>query len=111
MARNTPTTVTPGRYTVYYGPVINPYSSTYFDALPNCVVVVDGKGNIAHLIEKLDVTSLELQKVLLTQIGLLDGTFTLVILEPGEFIMPGFVDTHIHACQFPNLGLYVSCGD
>lgn len=109
MARNTPTTVTPGRYTVYYGPVINPYSLTYFDALPNCVVVVDGKGNIAHLIEKLDVTSLELQKVLLTQIGLLDGTFTLVILEPGEFIMPGFVDTHIHACQFPNLGLGSEC--
>ncbi|KAI6150706.1 hypothetical protein BKA82DRAFT_4118800 [Pisolithus tinctorius] len=105
MARNTPTAVTPGRYTVYYGPVINPYSSTYFDALPNCVIVVDGKGNIAHLIEKLDVTSLELQKVLLTQIGLLDGTFTLVILEPGEFIMPGFVDTHIHACQVPNLGV------
>jgi len=26
-------------------------------------------------------------------------------LSPGQFIIPGFIDCHIHAVQFPNLGL------
>ncbi|XP_011262743.2 guanine deaminase [Camponotus floridanus] len=26
-------------------------------------------------------------------------------LSPGQFIVPGFIDCHIHAVQFPNLGL------
>jgi len=26
-------------------------------------------------------------------------------LLPGQFIIPGFIDCHIHAAQFPNLGL------
>ncbi|KAF4520214.1 hypothetical protein B566_EDAN009939, partial [Ephemera danica] len=28
-----------------------------------------------------------------------------VTLSYGQFLMPGLVDTHIHAPQFPNLGL------
>lgn len=26
-------------------------------------------------------------------------------LDKGEFLMPGFIDTHIHAPQYPNAGL------
>jgi len=26
-------------------------------------------------------------------------------LEEGEFVMPGFIDTHIHAPQYPNAGV------
>lgn len=26
-------------------------------------------------------------------------------LENGEFLMPGLIDTHIHAPQYPNMGL------
>jgi guanine deaminase len=26
-------------------------------------------------------------------------------LEEGEFVMPGFIDTHIHAPQYPNVGV------
>ena len=28
-----------------------------------------------------------------------------VILSPGQFLLPGLIDTHIHASQFPNAGL------
>ncbi|PWN42141.1 Metallo-dependent hydrolase [Ceraceosorus guamensis] len=28
-----------------------------------------------------------------------------VRLDPGAFLQPGFIDTHTHACQVPNLGL------
>jgi len=27
------------------------------------------------------------------------------VLSPGQFIIPGFIDGHTHAVQFPNLGL------
>ena len=30
---------------------------------------------------------------------------SLVQLSPSQFLVPGFVDTHIHAPQFPNIGL------
>ncbi|KAI6022728.1 hypothetical protein EDC04DRAFT_2869678 [Pisolithus marmoratus] len=89
-------------YTVYHGPVINPKSSTDFEALPNCLIVVGAKGNIDHLIDK---PFAEHQEAL-AQIGLPDGTYSLIVLKPGEFIMPGLIDTHIHACQVPNLGVY-----
>ncbi len=29
-----------------------------------------------------------------------------VRLREGEFLMPGFVDAHIHAPQFPNAGVH-----
>lgn len=102
MVANVPT-VAPGKYTVYLGPVINPTTSTHFDILPNCLVVVDPKGNIERLIENLPHGS-DLRDAL-TQIGVPDGRYSLVTLEHGEFIMPGLIDTHIHACQLPNLGL------
>lgn len=28
-----------------------------------------------------------------------------VVLRPGQLLLPGFVDTHLHAPQFPNAGL------
>lgn len=28
-----------------------------------------------------------------------------IILTEGQFLMPGFIDAHIHAPQFPNLGI------
>ncbi|KAN0065728.1 hypothetical protein ACQY0O_000858 [Thecaphora frezii] len=31
--------------------------------------------------------------------------YRLVRIPPGSFICPGFIDTHTHACQVPNIGL------
>ncbi|XP_046971976.1 guanine deaminase [Vanessa cardui] len=31
--------------------------------------------------------------------------YQIIILEPHQFLMPGFVDCHTHAPQFPNIGL------
>ena len=28
-----------------------------------------------------------------------------ILLTPGQFLLPGLIDTHIHASQFPNAGL------
>ncbi|KAF9227848.1 guanine deaminase [Gyrodon lividus] len=88
--------------TVYYGPVINPQTLTSYLALPRCLVAVGPDGNISWI--ENDVVGSKFQETI-TQHGFSDGDYSLVDLKPGEFIMPGLIDTHIHACQVPNLGV------
>lgn len=83
--------------TVYYGPVINPKSPKSFDALPRCLMAVGPDGNISWIEE--EVTSCELETILHNH-GLQDcGKYVLTELKPGEFIIPGFIDTHIVCTQ------------
>ncbi|CAK5277358.1 unnamed protein product [Mycena citricolor] len=84
---------------VYYGSVINPVSLTLFKALPACLLAVGGDGNIAWVDE--DVPASGIQEVLAAH-GFED--VEVVCLRDGEFIMPGFVDTHTHGPQVPNMG-------
>ncbi|KAF8844894.1 guanine deaminase [Paxillus ammoniavirescens] len=88
--------------TIYYGPVINPQTLTTYLALPRCLIAVGPDGNISWTED--DIIGSKLQETI-TQHGFCDGEYTLVHLQPGEFILPGFIDTHIHACQVPNLGV------
>lgn len=82
---------------VYYGPVINPESLTAFQTLRRCLIAVGSDGNIIWIVE--DINSSELELVL-EQHGLFQGNYTLVRLKSGEFIMPGFIDTHIVSVSF-----------
>ncbi|KAL4067168.1 hypothetical protein V8B97DRAFT_1874102 [Scleroderma yunnanense] len=90
------------RTAVYYGPVINPESLTCFQALSQCLIAVGPDGNILWI--ETDIAKCNLEATL-EERGLCHDNHMLVVLKPGEFIMPGFVDSHIHACQIPNLGL------
>ena len=98
--------------TIYYGPVINPESLTAFQALPWCLIAVGPDGNIIWLEE--DVISSELDAAL-EQHDLFQGDYILVELKSGEFIMPGFIDTHIvripfpHHCHNPQLMFDTAC--
>ncbi|KAH7926630.1 Metallo-dependent hydrolase [Leucogyrophana mollusca] len=87
--------------TIYYGSVINPKTLTDYDALPRCLIAVTATGNIDWIVE--DVVDSMVQETI-AQHGLTDDT-CVVTLKPGEFIMPGFIDTHTHAVQVPNLGI------
>ncbi|KAF7974821.1 hypothetical protein HWV62_11175 [Athelia sp. TMB] len=86
--------------TIYHGPVINPRSLTAYDALPNCLLAVSPAGDITWLVE--DVQGPMVQEVM-NQQGCSDAE--VVSLKTGEFIIPGFVDTHTHAPQLPNMGI------
>ncbi|KAH7889632.1 hypothetical protein F5I97DRAFT_1934499 [Phlebopus sp. FC_14] len=88
--------------TVYYGPVINPQTLTSYLALQRCLIVVGPDGNIAWIDEGVDRAALP---ETMSKHGFASSDYALVDLQPGEFILPGFIDTHIHACQVPNLGL------
>lgn len=75
--------------TIFYGPVVNPKSLSAFQALPRCLLAVGPSGDINWIEE--DVPESALQNVL-AQHGSLD--IPLVSLRHGEFVLPGFVDTH-----------------
>ncbi|KAH8827003.1 Metallo-dependent hydrolase [Flagelloscypha sp. PMI_526] len=85
---------------VIYGPVVNPVSPTSLDALPRCLLAVNEAGTIDWI--EPDVIPSQIQETLAKH-GY-DGTPDLIELKHGQFLMPGFIDTHTHAPQFPNIG-------
>ncbi|KAG6900664.1 hypothetical protein C0993_005897 [Termitomyces sp. T159_Od127] len=84
---------------IFYGAVINPKTLTAYDAFPHCLLSVGPDGNIDWIEE--NVEEHDLQDTLAKK-GLVD--VNIVTLQPGEFLLPGFIDTHTHAPQLPNLG-------
>lgn len=80
---------------VIYGPIVNPRSISCFQALPRCLLLVGTLGEIVWIEE--DVQESTLDEVL-TLKGSLD--LPLIRLKHGEFLLPGFVDTHT-VCAFP----------
>src|ERR1700761_3346314 len=79
------------RQTLFYGPVINPVNLTTYDALSNCLIAVGPHGNIEWIVE--EVLASDIQNTLAAK-GWLDSNITILTLNRGEFLMPGFVDTH-----------------
>lgn len=85
-----------GNITLFYGAVINPQTETSYDVLPRCLLAVGNTGNIDWMVE--DVAPHDLQQVL-AQHGCSDEY--LVELKDGEFLLPGFIDTHTVSKIFP----------
>ncbi len=81
--------------TIFYGPVVNPKSLSSFQALPRCLISVDASGHIDWIEE--DILDSALQNVLAKHASL---DTPLISLRHGEFILPGFVDTHTVRIHF-----------
>ena len=79
-------------YKAFYGGLINPETLIGYSAHPRALVVVGVDGTI-DLLEK-DVDEIENVKKILKD--RYDGTSSVDLheLEEGDFIMPGFIDTH-----------------
>ena len=75
--------------TTFYGAVINPTSLDVYQTLPRCLLSVDALGYIEWIVE--DVEPYNLQETLASK-RLVDAE--VFALKDGEFIIPGFVDTH-----------------
>ncbi|KAI7869390.1 guanine deaminase [Spinellus fusiger] len=86
--------------TVFYGALIHSLSLKEIDILPNGVLVVDQlTGTITHL--ERDISDLD---AFLIEQGLTQSKIHKLV--HGQFIVPGFVDTHAHAPQYT----YMGCG-
>ncbi|KAF4603768.1 hypothetical protein EYR40_000940 [Pleurotus pulmonarius] len=88
-----------GLPTIYYGAVVNPQTLKAYQALPRCLLAVSSEGTIDWLVDDVE-DSMVLE--VMSQKGCVDAE--VVPLREGEFLMPGFVDTHTHAPQVPNMG-------
>ncbi|KAH9043273.1 guanine deaminase [Lactarius pseudohatsudake] len=84
---------------VFYGPLVNPKSTSSLLLLPNSLLAVAANGEIGWIEHNVHPSSVQ---DVLARHGSLDTP--LVALKHGEFIIPGFVDTHTHAPQVPNIG-------
>lgn len=87
-----------GRTTVFYGGVVSPQSLTAYAALPRCLLAVGASGNIEWVVD--EVAAHELQGILALK-GCIDAD--IVELKEGEFLMPGFVDTHTVSLQITDM--------
>ena len=76
-------------FQIFYGPVINPVSLKAYDILPKAVFAVNEYGNIEWLFKEVEPHNL--QDVLASK-GYVD--VDVVELKDGQFLLPGFVDTH-----------------
>lgn len=74
---------------IFYGAVINPISLQSYSVSPLCLLSVDAAGNIDWIADEVEPHNL--QNVLASK-GCLDSE--VIALREGEFIIPGFIDTH-----------------
>ncbi|KDQ60774.1 hypothetical protein JAAARDRAFT_151484 [Jaapia argillacea MUCL 33604] len=88
--------------TVFHGAVINPVNLSLYDALPSALLCVASSGEILWIEQ--NVPDSMVQDVMARNGHILDDTVNFVQLKRGEFLMPGFIDTHTHAPQVPNIG-------
>ncbi|KAF8912100.1 hypothetical protein CPB84DRAFT_1671160 [Gymnopilus junonius] len=84
---------------IFYGAVINPTSLTSYSSSPYSLIAIDAAGDIDWIVD--DVEPHNLQETLAVK-GRIDSE--VIALKDGEFLIPGFIDTHTHAPQVPNKG-------
>jgi hypothetical protein len=81
--------------TVFYGSVINPQTLYNYQALPRSLLAVSASGTIEWIVENTADPQMGIDswiREIISQKGLSD--VEIVMLKHGEFLMPGFVDTH-----------------
>lgn len=88
--------------TIYVGPFIHSKSLAELEVCEQAAIGVDENGVIAF-IEK-DVAGGNVEQIKSRQEGWSEAQ--VVNLEGNGFFFPGFIDTHTHAPQHPNTGLF-----
>lgn len=81
--------------TIFFGALVTPTSLTSYRALPHAVLAVSKRTGAIEWLEE-DADSSELQDVLAKH-GIVDAAaadIEVVELKFGEFLLPGFIDTH-----------------
>ncbi|EXJ60570.1 hypothetical protein A1O7_04723 [Cladophialophora yegresii CBS 114405] len=90
----------------YYGTLIHSISPSKLEILQDAVVVVDGNGRISLISPHFSVEGGQgLQEMIPKLLKQPDARVRVTTLKPHQFIVPGFIDTHVHAPQFSMRGL------
>ncbi|KAF9645292.1 guanine deaminase [Thelephora ganbajun] len=86
------------------GSLVSPVDNRSYKTLPNALIYVGDDGLIKAInhIVGVPITTIHIEAIL-GEVGHC-GEFEILHLARGEFLIPGFIDTHTHAPQFPNVG-------
>ncbi|AEO71038.1 uncharacterized protein THITE_2082502 [Thermothielavioides terrestris NRRL 8126] len=88
----------------FVGPLIHSISASELEILPCALLAVDSKGSIGALLKMEDASPQQVRDML-TTLNFPPDLVTIHWLAPGQFLIPGFVDTHNHAPQWAQRGL------
>ncbi|KAG7896070.1 hypothetical protein KL935_000009 [Ogataea polymorpha] len=93
-------------FTVYYGMIVHTPRIGVLEVIPNARIGVDSSGIITYVATGPLLTTIEGEAR--TRDPSLQSINVVDITASGfrKFFIPGFIDTHIHAPQFPNCGVF-----
>jgi len=80
------------------GASFSPLSQTEVSYQAQQLICLDDSGYIAHVIEPSDSDYASVKQTA-------QANDTLTTLRPNQYLLPGFIDLHVHAPQWPNAGL------
>ncbi|KAJ5732250.1 Amidohydrolase 1 [Penicillium malachiteum] len=92
----------PGLPLAFHGTVIHSKELNELEILENCFLLVDNSGQIQSL--QANVASDQINSMI-SALGYAPDVFPVKYLQRGQFLCPGFVDTHNHAPQFAQRGV------
>ncbi|KAJ4270512.1 hypothetical protein NW762_002199 [Fusarium torreyae] len=90
---------------VFIGTFISSKNPKELNYHHNALICVDGEGRIVKVDTEGGNTD-HIEKRLLKVLGWELSEVDIHIAKPGEFFFPGFIDSHVHASQYPNVGIF-----
>ncbi|KAF2760983.1 guanine deaminase [Pseudovirgaria hyperparasitica] len=92
--------------TVYIGSFVHCRSVTELEIENDGAIGVDKSGVIRFVLRGAGGNAENIKKTLEFKEAFEHGHVEFVIVKKGGWFFPGFIDTHIHASQYPNTGLF-----
>ncbi|KAL2267023.1 hypothetical protein VTJ83DRAFT_4300 [Remersonia thermophila] len=92
------------RKTLYLGTFVHSKSLAELEFLHDGAVFVNESGAIVAIEESCDEA--KAKKEIFSRLGWAETDVDIVRAKNGQFFFPGFIDTHIHASQYPNAGIF-----
>ncbi|OXV10259.1 hypothetical protein Egran_01979 [Elaphomyces granulatus] len=92
----------PGLPLAFHGTIIHSFSSKELAIQENSLLVVANDGRIQLLLNDVDPDQV---KNILAKEGYTPDAFPVKYLQRGQFLIPGFIDTHNHAPQWAQRGV------
>ncbi|KAK2759288.1 guanine deaminase [Colletotrichum kahawae] len=89
---------------LFLGTFIHSKTREELEYLHDAAVCVDAAGTIVA-VEKCD-SQAEAEELLFPRLGWEKGHVKVHLGKEGQFFFPGFIDTHVHASQYPNVGIF-----
>ncbi|KAH6685706.1 guanine deaminase [Plectosphaerella plurivora] len=95
-----------GNNKVYIGTFVHSRTREALELLHDTGVFVDAAGTIVAV--EPDCHAAKARDVVCPRLGWDGAALEVEILtaRPGQFFFPGFIDTHVHASQYPNVGIF-----